>query len=248
MRWILVALAGLPALTTSASALTGRSEPVRESAGLARRTPGTAAIYTTTLTIPTYPYTPCLEQRANGPYPYHWLDWGCYDNPAPLNRDYELLALENDYLLVTLLPELGGRVYQMVYKPTGHNELYQNPVIKPTHWGPPEQGWWLAVGGLELERAGGNRGRGARHLYALPDGRAGRAADQHRRDRRGRAGTGHAPGDGGTSVPLVVAAGDEEDGDMRKLQHTIKAVVYPGDESGYVAECRDRGSHSGTVL
>ncbi len=24
---------------------------------------------------------------------------------------------------------------------------------------------------------------------------------------------------------------------MRKLQHTIKAVVYPGDESGYVAEC-----------
>lgn len=24
---------------------------------------------------------------------------------------------------------------------------------------------------------------------------------------------------------------------MRKLQRTIKAVVYPGDESGYVAEC-----------
>ncbi len=149
MRWILVALAGLLALATSAGALTGRSEPARESTGTARCTPGTAAIYTTTLTIPTYPYTPCLEQRANGPYPYHWLDWGCYGNPAPLNRDYELLALENDYLRVTLLPELGGRVYQMVYKPTGHNELYQNPVIKPTHWGPAEQGWWLAVGGLE---------------------------------------------------------------------------------------------------
>jgi predicted RNase H-like HicB family nuclease len=24
---------------------------------------------------------------------------------------------------------------------------------------------------------------------------------------------------------------------MRTLQHTIKAIVYPGDESGYVAEC-----------
>jgi predicted RNase H-like HicB family nuclease len=24
---------------------------------------------------------------------------------------------------------------------------------------------------------------------------------------------------------------------MRPLQHTIKAVVYPGDESGFVAEC-----------
>jgi len=58
-------------------------------------------------------------------------------------------VLENDTLRVTILPELGGRVYQMIYKPTGSNELYQNPVIKPTNWGLPEQGWWLAVGGIE---------------------------------------------------------------------------------------------------
>ncbi|TET99102.1 MAG: DUF5107 domain-containing protein, partial [Dehalococcoidia bacterium] len=45
--------------------------------------------------------------------------------------------------------ELGGRIYQMIFKPTGHNELYQNPVIKPNEWGPPEQGWWLAAGGIE---------------------------------------------------------------------------------------------------
>jgi hypothetical protein len=41
--------------------------------------------------------------------------------------------MENAYLRVTLLPELGGRVYQMIFKPTNHNEFYQNPVIKPTH-------------------------------------------------------------------------------------------------------------------
>ena len=32
---------------------------------------------------------------------------------------------------------------------TGQSVLYNNPVIKPTHWGPPEMNWWLAVGGVE---------------------------------------------------------------------------------------------------
>ncbi|HEY74792.1 MAG TPA: DUF5107 domain-containing protein [Thermoflexia bacterium] len=104
-----------------------------------------------TITIPTYPYKGCLETRTNGPYTYRWLDWSCYYalSPHPSPKEYTLLVMENDYLRVTVLPELGGRVYQMIFKPTGHNELYQNPVIKPTHWGPPEQGWWLAVGGIE---------------------------------------------------------------------------------------------------
>ncbi len=145
----LMAWGGRLALAAGASILIAHSEPARESTSVTRRAPGIASVYTTTRIIPTYPYTPCLEQRANGPYLYHWLDWGCYGNPAPVNHSYELLVLENDYLYVTLLPALGGRVYQMVYKPTGYNELYQNPVIKPTHWGPTEQGWWLAVGGIE---------------------------------------------------------------------------------------------------
>jgi len=111
--------------------------------------PGTASFQTATLTIPTYPYHHCLQTRSSGPYTYRWLDWGCYGSPSPVSREYTLLVLENDHLRVTLLPELGGRIYQMIFKPTGHNELYQNPVIKPTHWGPPEQGWWLAAGGIE---------------------------------------------------------------------------------------------------
>jgi uncharacterized repeat protein (TIGR01451 family) len=66
-----------------------------------------------------------------------------------VSRTFTLLVLSNDYLTVTLLPELGGRVYEMIFKPTGHNELYRNPVLKPAPWGPLEQGWWLAAGGLE---------------------------------------------------------------------------------------------------
>jgi uncharacterized repeat protein (TIGR01451 family) len=113
--------------------------------------PGSASFQKATLTIPTYPYANHLTTGYNSTYnmTYPVLNWSAYHGTSTTPTDYELLVLENDYLRVTLLPELGGRVYQMIYKPTGHNELYQNPVIKPNHWGPPEQGWWMAVGGIE---------------------------------------------------------------------------------------------------
>ncbi|MEE9618077.1 MAG: DUF5107 domain-containing protein [Anaerolineae bacterium] len=115
--------------------------------------PGTASFQTATLTIPTYPYTAYLTSVYTPTYnmTYTVLDWDAYNDsdPTPVPHDYQLLVLENDYLRVALMPELGGRIYQMIFKPTGHNELYQNPVIKPNEWGPPEQGWWLAAGGIE---------------------------------------------------------------------------------------------------
>jgi hypothetical protein len=58
--------------------------------------------------------------------------------------------MRNEYLELTLLPELGGRIYQCRFLPTGQNLFYNNAVIKPTHWGPLDQGWWLAVGGMEF--------------------------------------------------------------------------------------------------
>ncbi len=113
-----------------------------------------AAVFsTTTISIPTYPYAAYLTDAYNAGYgmTYPVLDWGRYNaaNPVPVPKTYQLLVLENAYLKVTLLPELGGRLYQLIEKATGQNQLYQNPVIKPTSWGPPEQGWWLAVGGIE---------------------------------------------------------------------------------------------------
>jgi len=56
-------------------------------------------------------------------------------------------VLENRYLRLTILPELGGRLYQWIDKESGRNLFYENPVIKPTHWG--IRGWWLATGGME---------------------------------------------------------------------------------------------------
>jgi uncharacterized repeat protein (TIGR01451 family) len=114
---------------------------------------GAASFFTTTLSIPTYPYKDHLSPAYSPAYnmTYSKLHWGTYSgaSPVPIHRNYQLLVLENDFLYVTLMPELGGRIYQMVFKPTGHNELYQNPVIKPTPFGPLDQGWWLAIGGIE---------------------------------------------------------------------------------------------------
>jgi hypothetical protein len=55
--------------------------------------------------------------------------------------------LENAYTRLTILPELGGRLYRWLDKAAGYEMLYLNPVIKPTHWG--ARGWWLATGGFE---------------------------------------------------------------------------------------------------
>jgi hypothetical protein len=109
-------------------------------------------VATTTITIPVYPFQNALVTERNATYniSYYRLDRSRYNPNAPLeSRTLTAVTLENEWLRLTILPELGGRVYQCVFKPTGHNMFYQNPVLKPSSWGPPEQGWWLAAGGME---------------------------------------------------------------------------------------------------
>ncbi|HSJ58715.1 MAG TPA: DUF5107 domain-containing protein [Anaerolineae bacterium] len=105
------------------------------------------------VTISTYPYAGFLTMAHNAQYniSYPVLDRAAYDasGPTPSDATYQTLVVENEYLKLTFLPELGGRLYEIVYKPTGHRETYRNPVLKPSPWGPPEQGWWLAAGGIE---------------------------------------------------------------------------------------------------
>ncbi len=110
-------------------------------------------VYEIELTLLTYPYAAFTSEVVDPQYnwTYRRFDRTAYEasNPRPAPKSYRALVLENEYLRITLLPELGGRVYQVIFKPTGSNQLYQNPVIKPSPWGPAEQGGWLAVGGIE---------------------------------------------------------------------------------------------------
>lgn len=68
---------------------------------------------------------------------------------ATTQRTFTTVVMENDYLRLTFLPALGGRLYQVLFKPTGQTLFYNNKVLKPTNWGPAQQSGWLAVGGME---------------------------------------------------------------------------------------------------
>jgi len=113
----------------------------------------TVKVHEGQVTISTYPYGAFLSQAWNDVFnmPYARLERAAYEasSPSPSDGAYRTLVLENEYLSLTFLPDLGGRIYEVVFKPTGHNETYRNPVLKPSPWGPPEQGWWLAAGGIE---------------------------------------------------------------------------------------------------
>ena len=116
--------------------------------------PPAVRVYRTTATIATYPYQDFLRQEFSTQYrmPVWRLDWDAYESsaPRPAPRQYEQIVMENAYLRVSIIPELGGRIYECSLKAAGRNLLYQNAVLKPTRWGPPEQGWWLAAGGIEF--------------------------------------------------------------------------------------------------
>ncbi len=56
---------------------------------------------------------------------------GSLDTKTIVERSFKTYVLENRYLRVTLLPEFGGRILSIIYKPTGHEELYRSQVGTP---------------------------------------------------------------------------------------------------------------------
>jgi Domain of unknown function (DUF5107) len=56
---------------------------------------------------------------------------GSLDKKTIVDRTFKTHVLENRYLKVTLLPEFGGRILSIIYKPTGHEQLYRNEVGVP---------------------------------------------------------------------------------------------------------------------
>src|SRR5204863_1677268 len=56
---------------------------------------------------------------------------GSLDKKTIVDRTFRAHVIENHYLKVTLLPEFGGRILSIVYKPTGHEQLYRNEVGVP---------------------------------------------------------------------------------------------------------------------
>ncbi|SNX53363.1 Tfp pilus assembly protein PilF [Thermoanaerobacterium sp. RBIITD] len=105
--------------------------------------------------IPTYPIgkpnkNPMfLEKRvyqgsSGKVYPYPVID-KIYDEKVM--KKYKIVCLENEYLLIEIMPELGGRIYRALDKTNNYDFIYYNRVIKPALVG--LAGPWIS-GGIEF--------------------------------------------------------------------------------------------------
>ncbi|MBQ4154197.1 MAG: DUF5107 domain-containing protein [Clostridia bacterium] len=134
------------------------------------------------LTIPTYP-EPAAEslpmfaenrvhQRSSGrPYPNKIVLK--VDREHREDKEYTVVRLENEYLCLYILPEIGGRVYAAKDKTTGYDFFYKQHVIKPALIG--ALGSWVS-GGIEFNWPFHHRASGYLpcdfHLETCEDGSA----------------------------------------------------------------------------
>ena len=105
------------------------------------------------LEIPTYTFSraetvaPLFKSVENaGHYPYTALDRDSLSR-QPVSVQYESLTLENEYLRVVFLPELGGRIWSAWDKLAKREIFYTTKVIKPSRYN--QRGAW-PVGNLEV--------------------------------------------------------------------------------------------------
>lgn len=106
--------------------------------------------------IPTYPEPAAEElpmfaenrvhQRTSGrPYPNKVVMQ--VDRTHKEDKEYTLVTLENEYVKIEILPEIGGRIYSALDKTTGYDYFYKQHVIKPALIG--VLGSWIS-GGVEF--------------------------------------------------------------------------------------------------
>src|ERR1700694_1100212 len=75
---------------------------------------------------------------------------GSLDKKTIVDRTFKTHVIENRYLKVTLLPEFGGRILSIIYKPTGHEQLYRTEVGVPygIKGGVFYYDWLMVYGGI----------------------------------------------------------------------------------------------------
>jgi tetratricopeptide (TPR) repeat protein len=116
---------------------------------------GGVAAWREDIVLPTYepdgpqPYPMYVQRRV-----YQGSSGRVYPLPViegiatePVERSWAAIHLENRFVRVTILPELGGRIYAALDKTNGYDFFYRNSVIKPALVG--LTGPWVS-GGVEL--------------------------------------------------------------------------------------------------
>jgi len=80
----------------------------------------------------------------NGVYPYMSYS---QTSDRPLVKKYRFIEVENELIRVTICPDLGGKVYSLIHKPSGREVLYVPDVIRYTRILPR---FYFVAGGIEV--------------------------------------------------------------------------------------------------
>ena len=135
-----------------------------------------ASIRVESLVIPTYPEPAKEEMPLFAEYRVHQRSTGRpYPNKATLDvgrqhrqdKTYTVVHMENDYLDVLIMPEIGGKIYAAKDKTTGYDFFYRQHVVKPGLIG--AFGSWVS-GGVEFNWPFHHRPSSDYALEACEDG------------------------------------------------------------------------------
>lgn len=88
-----------------------------------------ATVTETVETVKTYPFSDPdpVADPSDLFYPYFRFD---SFSAKGINRQWKVVSLENDYIKLTLFPEIGGKIWGAVDKTTGKEFIYNNHVVK----------------------------------------------------------------------------------------------------------------------
>jgi tetratricopeptide (TPR) repeat protein len=77
----------------------------------------------------TYPFSDPdpIANPSSKIYPYFHYDG--FTN-KPLRKEWKVIELENDFIKLTILPQVGGKIWSAIEKSTGKSFIYENHVIK----------------------------------------------------------------------------------------------------------------------
>ncbi len=87
-----------------------------------------AVIHEYSKTFPTYPFSdPDPIPAFTKIYPYYRYD-GFTDKPV--QKAWKVVELENDYIRLMILPEIGGKIWSAIEKSSGRSFIYYNHAVK----------------------------------------------------------------------------------------------------------------------
>ncbi|MCX5761062.1 MAG: DUF5107 domain-containing protein, partial [Gemmatimonadetes bacterium] len=93
-----------------------------------RATRGPATVREYRQSFPTYPFgDPNPIPVVGRIYPYFRFDGFA---ATAVSRDWKVVALENDYIRVLILPEIGGKIWAAIEKKSERSFIYYNRAVK----------------------------------------------------------------------------------------------------------------------